>query len=205
MSMFFRNFLPKAGCAISFQKRMFVSSANLNEKPKHLSYCISSWFCVPEKGMQEFEFLSRASGFIVKSRGPREDQKNKSVLRIMASAHVIFPFMFPNYYPVEQYDWLHEIRREHIQARLEIRKPDGGLTFSTVLSNSFKMHPTRDLAALRAQDDDELISQLKSITHDIDGVKEDCFISHELRDTTLHPRDEVDCYLLAATMTLALA
>mmetsp|Transcript_30734 Transcript_30734/g.98860 ORF Transcript_30734/g.98860 Transcript_30734/m.98860 type:complete len:288 (+) Transcript_30734:207-1070(+) len=184
--MIYRNFLPRANYFFSHPKRFFSSSSNA----KHLSYCISSWFRIPEKGMQEFEFLSRASGFIVKTGNWEGGQKSKGVLRIIASAHVILPFQFPNYYPVEQYEWLHSIGRENIQARLEIRKPNGEIKFSTVLANSYKTHHIRDLAALRAEDDDELISQLSSIQND-DGTPHDHFIFHDLRDTSLCPRDEI--------------
>ena len=35
---------------------------------RKLALSVSSWFCVPEQGMKEFEVLSRASAFLVKSR-----------------------------------------------------------------------------------------------------------------------------------------
>ena len=84
----------------------------------------------------------------------------------------------------------------NIQARLEIRKSNGELKFSTVLADSYKTHHIRDLAALRAEDDDELISQLSSIQND-DGTLHDHFIFHDLRDTSLCPRDEVSCFFVA--------
>jgi len=39
-----------------------------NRLKRRVALSFSSWFCIPDQGMNDFEILSRASAFIVKAR-----------------------------------------------------------------------------------------------------------------------------------------
>ena len=73
-------------------------------------FSLSSWFKVPEQGMQRFEILARASAFpVVQQDGE---------LAFVTSAHTCCPWKFPNYYAD---DWLQFVDERHTRYTVEIR------------------------------------------------------------------------------------
>ena len=160
---------------------MFTSS----RAPRKLALIISSWFCVPEQGMQQFEVLSRASAFLVKSRyggqgfGARhrfpvglpkalseeaaalpDDQQAELLAtqtfvpqyHVVTASHVVAPWKWPKYYPDE---WLQYVNQAHTHYTIELRDETGVfITQSECLPVSYH-HPTRDLAVLHLEDEQE--------------------------------------------------
>ena len=76
---------------------------------KRFLFSLSSWFKVPEQGMQRFEILARASAFPV-------TQQNGE-LAFVTSAHACCPWRFPNYYAD---DWLQFVDERHTPVALSV-------------------------------------------------------------------------------------
>jgi len=106
--------------------------------------------------MHEFELLSRASGFLVKgAKGPGP--------HIVASAHVIHPFHYPQYYPREEYEWLYYLSEDHIKTAFEVRAVDGSVLLSKDLRKDVFRHPARDFAVLHFEDFEEVAEGLREL------------------------------------------
>ena len=73
--------------------------------------------------MDDYELLSRASCFLV----AREGFEETGGVHIVTSAHVVHPFAFPNYYPLDQHAWLGFVGEEHVMTKFEIRSPSAPL------------------------------------------------------------------------------
>lgn len=100
----------------------------------------SSWFRIPDQGMEKHELLARGSGFFV--RGP-----TSGVLMALVSAHVAAPHRFKKYFPQ---DWLGFVRDEHCRTLLETRSADGVAVTGRVISQELQSgyrHSGLDVAA----------------------------------------------------------
>lgn len=121
-------------------------------------YCVSSWFRIPEQGMDNFELLSRASGFMVPRAGGEDG------VHIVTSAHVVHPFAFPNYYPPEEHAWLRFVGERHVQTRFEIReRTEGRVIFSVDLHEKVFRHESRDICVVHPQDQPEFLRELAKL------------------------------------------
>jgi hypothetical protein len=109
---------------VGWRERACSSSALLPKKDYYSQcYCVSSWFRLPDQGMDDYELLSRASCFLV----AREGFEETGGVHIVTSAHVVHPFAFPNYYPLDQHAWLGFVGEEHVMTKFEIRSPSAPL------------------------------------------------------------------------------
>lgn len=157
------SFRSRNGAAFwgSIPTRNSSSSAVLRPKEEYYSQCysISSWFRLPEQGMDDFELLSRASGFLI----ARQDCKEEAV-HIVSSAHVVHPFAFPNYYPVEEHAWLKFVNENNVLTKFEIRERTGGeVIFSMDLHEKVFRHDTRDVCVLHPENQQEFLKALRDI------------------------------------------
>jgi len=126
-----------------------------------MCYCISSWFRLPEQGMDDYELLSRASGFLI----ARQDSEDEGV-HIVTSAHVVHPFAFPNYYPLDEHAWLKFVTDRHVLTKFEIREREGGeVIFSMDLHEKVFRHESRDICVLHPENQKEFLKALR----DLDG------------------------------------
>ena len=101
--------------------------------------------------MDNYELLSRASGFLVRRASPDGSAAGTGV-HIVTSAHVVHPFAFPNYYPPEEHGWLRFVGEQHVMTKFEIRRrPEGEVVFSTELHEKVFRHATRDVCVLHPQ------------------------------------------------------
>lgn len=89
--------------------------------PRRLALSFTSWFKVPEEGMQSYELLSRASALVVTAKRP-----SSKVLHVVTALHIPCPFYFPNYYPKSDYPWLAAVREEHVKNTVEFRSVRAG-------------------------------------------------------------------------------
>ena len=95
------------------------------------SLAVSTWFRLPEY-MERLEILSRGSAFRLASGG------------VVASAHVLAPWRFPNYFPEE---WVKSVRPEHTRYFLE-RRSAAGVVEACTEASSPVCHAERDAAVL---------------------------------------------------------
>ena len=121
------------------------SSFNSSRK---FALSISAWFCVPEQGMKEFEILSRASAFLLKRKSP----SFKSKMHVLTASHVVAPWRFPKYYPQE---WLQFVNEKNTHYTVEVRHDDGVFLTQACLAPFTFIHPTRDLAVLHLETEDD--------------------------------------------------
>lgn len=91
--------------------------------------------------MEEYEILSRASSFLVKSKS----EKYPNRVHLLTASHVIAPWKFPKYYPDE---WLQYVTEKHTQYTIEVRHENGMLMAKAELTPSSFHHFSRDLAVL---------------------------------------------------------
>ena len=95
------------------------------------SLAVSTWFRLPEY-MERLEILSRGSAFRLASGG------------VVASAHVLAPWRFPNYFPEE---WVKSVGPEHTRYFLE-RRSAAGVVEACTEASSPVCHSERDAAVL---------------------------------------------------------
>jgi len=127
--------------------------------------------------MKEFEILSRASAFLVKSRfngvGPAASHKfpqgqlkpltgaagakgekgvHKFVPRyhIVTASHVVAPWLWPKYYPDE---WLQHVNQSHTHYTVELRNEEGVFVTQSECFPVSYHHRNRDLAVLHLEDE----------------------------------------------------
>mmetsp|Transcript_28560 Transcript_28560/g.37391 ORF Transcript_28560/g.37391 Transcript_28560/m.37391 type:complete len:288 (+) Transcript_28560:301-1164(+) len=131
-------------------------------------YCarFSSWFCIPEQGMKEYEILSRGTCFYISKRLKEKEKADTTYQTnrlFLTCAHIVAPWKWPNYYPEE---WLQFVNESHVKYTMDFHKPEIGTT--RIVFDNVELHPTRDLAILSVDGNDELTSTLASIckTHD---------------------------------------
>ena len=99
------------------------------------SLAVSTWFRLPEY-MERLEILSRGSAFRLASGG------------VVASAHVLAPWRFPNYFPEE---WVKSVGPEHTRYFLE-RRSAAGVVEACTEASSPVCHADRDAAVLTPVD-----------------------------------------------------
>jgi hypothetical protein len=120
---------------------------------KRIAYSISSWFCVPEEKMVDFEILNRASAFLVNSKCKDFASKNK--YHIVTCSHVVAPWRWPKYYPQ---DWLKAVNDSHTLYTVEVRDERNGIfTTQHELGCEVYHHPTKDLAVLHFADEKDVL------------------------------------------------
>jgi hypothetical protein len=95
------------------------------------SLAVSTWFRLPEY-MSRLEILSRGSAFRLATGG------------VVASAHVLAPWRFPNYFPEE---WVKSVRPEHTRYFLE-RRSAAGVVEACTEASSPVCHAEWDAAVL---------------------------------------------------------
>ena len=115
------------------------------------SLLFTTWFHHPAVVMDGFEVLSRASAFVVRSRGN---------LHIIASQHVTRPFAFPQYYAPERFPFVHVLGAEHVRCTVSARGADAPVA----LRPRPLAHPNRDLAVAHAVEDAQLDALLEAGT-----------------------------------------
>ena len=136
------------------------SSSALQPKDAYYTqcFCVSSWFRVPEQGMDTFELLSRASGFLVPRTG------GEGGVHIVTSAHVVHPFAFPNYYPPEEHAWLGCVGERHVMTKFEVREhTEGRVIVSIDLHDKVFRHESRDICVVHPQDQKEFLRALEGL------------------------------------------
>lgn len=125
---------------------------------------LSSWFCVPEQGMKDFEILNRASAFIVPAKS------STSKLHVLTASHAVAPWRWPKYYPEE---WLKYINEDHTYYTLELRTEEGiFITQNDCLTRSFH-HSNRDLACLHFEDDNRVLEFLNAMNFETLNLEKD--------------------------------
>mmetsp|Transcript_5837 Transcript_5837/g.10442 ORF Transcript_5837/g.10442 Transcript_5837/m.10442 type:complete len:272 (-) Transcript_5837:2656-3471(-) len=114
---------------------------------------VNAWFKNPAFGMTQHEILARASGTVVMPVGGMRDRD----AWILTSLHVVHPFRYPQYYPpsAEGTAWVHKITPDMIQCTAQVYDMGGELLEQVDCENGLsatKVHPTRDMIALRFRD-----------------------------------------------------
>lgn len=121
---------------------------------------ITSWFCIAEQGMKDFEVLCKASAFLVKANPYIKDAKLKPRYHLLTVSHVVAPWKFPKLYPNE---WLTFVNEKHTHFTMELRHEDGThITQLDLLPKAF-LHPTRDLAILHFEDETHALMMMKKL------------------------------------------
>ena len=123
--------------ALSSVARMRAGAA---QEQKRICLSLSSWFCVPEQGMQDMDILCRSSAFVLPVHN-KEKFKEKS-LHVITCSHVVAPWKWPKYYPAE---WLQAVNESHTYYTVEVRHSDGVFHTQLDLLPRVYHHPTRDL------------------------------------------------------------
>eukprot|EP00605_Chrysophyceae_sp_TOSAG23-4_P002161 GSChrysophyteH1.ASY1.ANO1.2389.1 assembled CDS len=125
-------------------------------KPRKLALSVSSWFCIPEQGMTEFEVLSRASAFLIQSFVPK--------YHVVTASHVVAPWLWPKYYPDE---WLQHVNESHTHYTVELRDEDGVFVTQSECFPVSYHHQSRDLAVLHLEDEKTNIDMLREMEYEI--------------------------------------
>eukprot|EP00274_Cyanoptyche_gloeocystis_P005107 CAMPEP_0196654578 /NCGR_PEP_ID=MMETSP1086-20130531/4306_1 /TAXON_ID=77921 /ORGANISM="Cyanoptyche gloeocystis , Strain SAG4.97" /LENGTH=260 /DNA_ID=CAMNT_0041986429 /DNA_START=129 /DNA_END=911 /DNA_ORIENTATION=- len=124
-----------------------------------MSYGLASFFRVPEQGMQEFDVLSRSSGFLVQARAGLQYDYH-----FLGTAHVTHPFLFPDFYTPQEYPWLQFVNERHTLNKLQIREDSGGLLAEFTLQRKSYVHAGGlDLVILHMADEHEFLKVTKEL------------------------------------------
>lgn len=124
-----------------------------NMAKKGLAFSFSSWFCIPNQGMKDFDILCRASCFLVPALGMKNNK-----FHMLTVAHAAAPWKYPKLYPQE---WLRYVNEEHVIFTFEPRTKDGSFLSQLDLKSEVFIHPTRDLAVLHLELEERDISFLQ--------------------------------------------
>jgi hypothetical protein len=129
---------------------------------RRVKLAFTSWFRVPEQGMEKFEILSRASTILIpQQQGFHHDwncvNKNAPLqtIHVLTSQHVTHPMRWTNYYPREQYPWLQFVHEKHMRYHLELRDAIDGRLYHSFVVKSRAIHPTRDISLLYIENEQE--------------------------------------------------
>ncbi len=82
------------------------------------SYGFTSYFKLPEQGMQDYELLSRSSLIVAKPSNSNFPKK----WHFIGPAHVTHPWLYRQLYIGNTYAWLDFVREDAVIAKLEIKK-----------------------------------------------------------------------------------
>jgi len=94
------------------------------------------------------DFLSTGSSFLV-SPSAKFQRKVRDLYHIFAPAHVVYPFLFLDYYP-EQKSWLSSLNKSHLSHFLEMRTEQGTVSQTLQLDpKKIHIHPELDIALCR--------------------------------------------------------
>lgn len=137
--------------------------------------------------MKEFEILSRASAFLIKSRfdgkGPAANHKfpqgrmkpiigpagptvEKDVRKfvpkyhLVTASHVVAPWLWPKYYPDE---WLRYVDQRHTHYTVELRNEEGVFVTQSECHPVSYHHRSRDLAVLHLEDEAGTLKMLQEL------------------------------------------
>lgn len=79
---------------------------------------LTSWFFHPEIDMKGWEVLSRSSATLVRSKASTPGMPK---LHVLTSQHVTHPWKYPQYYPPEQFGFVHILSDEFVKCTVEVR------------------------------------------------------------------------------------
>mmetsp|Transcript_24772 Transcript_24772/g.41903 ORF Transcript_24772/g.41903 Transcript_24772/m.41903 type:complete len:331 (-) Transcript_24772:234-1226(-) len=175
----------------AFIRRCFTSDSKfLTGLEKRNVLALTTWFCSPDLGMQDYEVLIRSSAFIVKSNlshGPG--------YHVVTSSHNLAPWRFPKYYPEPFLEYVNE---GHIHYTLEVRNSEGeSVTSIDIIPNSFH-HPSRDIGIAHFDKDEaKALSIFKTLMFEkldierykVNDEEEVEFHGHEV---STNPTEDVD-------------
>lgn len=117
---------------------------------------ISSWFCVPEHGMNDLEILCRASAFLVKAINPSFKHK----FHVLTVSHAVAPWKWPKYYPEE---WLQQVNEKHTHYTIEMRHDQGEFCSQTELIPQAFHHNSRDFTVMHIENESKVMEELSEI------------------------------------------
>lgn len=152
-----------------------VNADKINAADARFALSLSSWFCLPDEGMKDFEILCRSSAFIIEASETQLEQASFNYppmtfqhwprYHFLTVSHGLAPWRWPKQYQMEEngtHAWLRALTEENTIFTLEVRHEKTGLFSSqTDLSTSVYHHEAatssgtrRDLAVLHLQVDD---------------------------------------------------
>eukprot|EP01041_Mallomonas_annulata_P000350 gene350-628_t len=111
---------------------------------KRFVLSISSWFCLPEQGMKDFEILCRGSAFLIPSKSLTFPNR----MHVVTASHVVAPWRWPKYFNAE---WLQAVNEKNMHYTVELRHDDGSLLVQQELLPQSYHHISRDLAILHIE------------------------------------------------------
>jgi len=132
---------------------------SLRRSPRYKNYLMSmtSYFKLPEQGMKEFEVLSRASCFFIKSN------KFHKQFHIVGASHVTHPWYFRVMYHEKKYDWLNYVYEEAVKTKISFRDDRTGLIASPEFECEPKLyrHNILDLVILHLKNEKEFLQYIE--------------------------------------------
>lgn len=134
---------------------------------RRFSVSFTSWFCIPEQGMKDMEVLSRGSAFLIPTLN-RNGNDFKTKYHVCTAAHIVSPWLFPTFYPVE---WLKHVNHTHTHYTIEMRYDDGTFVFQHELFPETYHHNKRDLAVLHLDNEKECIETLDDLKYNFLSLK----------------------------------
>ncbi|KAK8803849.1 hypothetical protein WA158_001543 [Blastocystis sp. Blastoise] len=131
----------------------------INKNWNKIVLSCTSWFRVPELGMEKFEVLSRGSTFAVKA-----DKNWETNYHFFAPFHVTAPYLFPGYYPTDKYPWLQAIHENHVIFTIELRDMMNGQIIKRLgADNRLYSHPSKDVCVIHLNKEGQALSELKEM------------------------------------------
>eukprot|EP01039_Chlorochromonas_danica_P007690 gene7690-8497_t len=111
-----------------------------------------------EQGMKDMDVLCRASAFLV----PVQTKANYRY-HLLTVSHAAAPWRWPKLYPEP---WLRFVDERHCIFTAEARLSDGKMLTQLELSDHVYLHPTRDLAVVHLESEEEVMPLLKQLAVD---------------------------------------
>jgi len=156
---------------------------------------LTTYFYAPELEMRGLEVLARGSAVML----PHTDRKHLSDryrVHVLASSHVVSPWRYRNYYPME---WLDVVGPNNTICVAEFREQDGGSSITQLmLSRRTFHHPELDLAVLEVAEREMAIANTEAFgmrrlnlrAADTDLVEDEPMAFHgHLIDAAVDPND----------------
>ncbi|KAK8821816.1 hypothetical protein WA556_002261, partial [Blastocystis sp. ATCC 50177/Nand II] len=151
---------------------------------------VTSWYHIPEKGMDRFEVLAMSSCLPLVASKQYEYKYH-----FVCPFHVIAPYLFKSYFPDSTFPWLQDVHEENVIVTAEFRDEQGRVTNRIGVNNKLIMHEWRDLCCFHLHKEEEALITLKM--YGMDSVTEEAKV--EPKDALPSSLEEMDSFIQKAT------
>lgn len=157
---------------------------------------VTSWYRVPEKGMDRFEVLAMSSCLPLIANRQYEYKYH-----FVCPFHVVAPYLFKAYFPESSFPWLKDVTEDNVIVTAEFRDMEGNITNRIGVNNRLIAHNYRDLCCFHLHKEREALLSLKLYGMNPKEEREEVLPKTEVPEEDQLPSslEEMDKFIAKAT------